>query len=71
MTPRTAARCSTRSARRAAQTEVVIVSVHSHEPSNASEHAADFVREFAHEAVEAGARLVVGHGPHRLREAEI
>ena len=58
-----------RAARR--QAEFVIVSLHSHEPVNESEAPADFVRDFAHAAVDAGAQLVVGHGPHRLRGAEI
>ena len=53
------------------QAELVIVSVHSHEPSNDSEEPADFLRQFAHDAVDAGAGLVVGHGPHRLRGVEI
>jgi poly-gamma-glutamate synthesis protein (capsule biosynthesis protein) len=53
------------------QVELVIVSVHSHEPSNDSEEPADFLRQLAHDAVDAGAGLVVGHGPHRLRGVEI
>jgi poly-gamma-glutamate synthesis protein (capsule biosynthesis protein) len=51
--------------------EIVVVSLHAHEPSNASETPADFVRRFAHDAADAGATLIVGHGPHRLREAEV
>jgi poly-gamma-glutamate synthesis protein (capsule biosynthesis protein) len=46
------------------------VSLHSHEPSNASDVPADFVRQFARAAIDAGAALVVGHGPHRLRGVE-
>jgi poly-gamma-glutamate synthesis protein (capsule biosynthesis protein) len=53
------------------QAEFVIVSVHGHEPSNGSEDPADFLRQFAHDAVEAGAQLIVGHGPHRLRGVEM
>jgi poly-gamma-glutamate synthesis protein (capsule biosynthesis protein) len=53
------------------QAGLVIVSVHSHEPSNDSEEPADFLRQFAHDAVDAGARLIVGHGPHRLRGMEM
>ena len=37
----------------------VIVSLHSHEPSNASDAPAEFVRRFAHNAIAAGAALVV------------
>lgn len=51
--------------------EVVIVSVHSHEPTNDSDEPADFLRQFAHDAVDAGAQLIVGHGPHRVRGVEI
>ncbi len=57
-----------RAARRAAG--LVIVAVHSHEPNNRSDAPAGFVREFAHQAIDAGASLVVGHGPHRLRGIE-
>lgn len=53
-----------------AEANAVIVSLHSHEPSNASDAPARFVRRFAHAAIDAGAALVVGHGPHRLRGVE-
>jgi poly-gamma-glutamate capsule biosynthesis protein CapA/YwtB (metallophosphatase superfamily) len=53
------------------QAEYVVVSLHSHEPVNDSEDPAGFAREFAHDAVDAGAQFVVGHGPHRLRGVEI
>lgn len=49
---------------------IVILALHSHEPSNHSEQPADFVRAFATRAIERGATLVVGHGPHRLRGVE-
>lgn len=49
---------------------VVVVALHSHEPTNATEVPADFVRDFARQAIDAGATLVVGHGPHRLRGIE-
>lgn len=58
-----------RAARAAA--EVVLVSIHSHEPDNATDAPAEFVREFAHRAIDAGANLVVGHGPHRVRGVEV
>src|SRR6185503_7178218 len=51
--------------------EFVVVSLHSHEPVNDSEEPAAFARQFAHDAVDAGAQLIVGHGPHRLRGVEI
>ena len=58
-----------REARR--QAELVVVSVHSHEPSNESDEPAEFLRQFAHDVVDAGAQLIVGHGPHRIRGVEI
>ena len=51
--------------------EVVVLSVHSHEPSNDSDEPAEFFEEFARQAIDAGAGLVVGHGPHRLRGVEV
>jgi poly-gamma-glutamate synthesis protein (capsule biosynthesis protein) len=54
-----------------AAAEVVIVSLHSHEPSNGHEEPPDFVRQFARAAIERGASLVVGHGPHGLRGVEL
>ena len=54
-----------------AEAELVIVSIHAHEPSNASDQPAEFLRQFAHDAVDAGAAIVVGHGPHRMRGLEI
>jgi poly-gamma-glutamate capsule biosynthesis protein CapA/YwtB (metallophosphatase superfamily) len=53
-----------------AASEIVILSIHSHEPSNPSDEPADFVRDFAHDAIDAGVQLVVGHGPHRVRGFE-
>ena len=58
-----------RAARAAA--EIVLVSIHSHEPDNATDAPAEFVRQFAHRAIDAGANLVVGHGPHRVRGVEL
>lgn len=49
---------------------LVVVSLHSHEPSNASEEPAEFVRDFARLAIDRGASLVVGHGPYRVRGIE-
>ncbi len=49
----------------------VIVSLHAHEPSNDSDAPAEFVQQFARRAIDAGATLVVGHGPHRLRGVEL
>ncbi len=50
----------------------VIYSVHSHEPHpNDPRAPADFFVTAAHRAVEAGADVVVGHGPHHMRAMEI
>jgi poly-gamma-glutamate synthesis protein (capsule biosynthesis protein) len=54
-----------------ARADVVIVSVYSHEPTNSQDAPADFLRQFARDAIDAGASLVVGHGPHRLRGVEV
>jgi poly-gamma-glutamate synthesis protein (capsule biosynthesis protein) len=51
--------------------EVVVLSVHSHEPSNDSEKPAELFRTLAQRAIDAGAQLVVGHGPRRLRGVEM
>jgi poly-gamma-glutamate synthesis protein (capsule biosynthesis protein) len=58
-----------RAARRSS--ELVVVSVHSHEPFNASEAPASFLETFAHDLVDAGAQIVFGHGPHRMRGADV
>lgn len=57
--------------RASANAEFVIVSIHSHEPTSDSDTPADFLRSFARAAIESGAGLVVGTGPHRLRGIEI
>jgi poly-gamma-glutamate synthesis protein (capsule biosynthesis protein) len=54
------------------QADWVIVSIHAHEgqPGN-RELPAQFVVTFARAAIEAGADIFVGHGPHVLRAIEI
>lgn len=50
----------------------VIISVHTHELSgNSKENPADFISEFAHLCIDAGACAIIGHGPHLLRPLEI
>ena len=51
--------------------DVVVLMIHSHEPNNPDPKPAEFVQRFARAAVDAGATLVVGHGPHQLRGIEI
>ncbi len=54
------------------QADVVLVSIHSHEVSGDSkENPADFIKEFAHKCIDAGAHAIIGHGPHLLRPVEI
>ncbi|MDF1604527.1 CapA family protein [Nocardioides sp. YIM 152315] len=50
---------------------LVIFSLHSHEPSNDDTRPAPFAADLCRRAVEAGADLVVGHGPHQLRGVEV
>ena len=48
------------------------MSIHSHEISgDKKENPADFLVEFAHGCIDAGAHAVIGHGPHLLRPVEI
>lgn len=51
--------------------DLVLVSFHGHEQGAKKEDPADFMRTFAHHAIDAGADLVVGHGPHLLRGLEL
>jgi poly-gamma-glutamate capsule biosynthesis protein CapA/YwtB (metallophosphatase superfamily) len=53
------------------KSDVVIVMLHSHEPSNQSQTPAEFVQSFARATIDAGASLVVGNGPHQLRGIEL
>jgi len=59
-----------RDARR--QADWVVVSLHAHEMRGADrEQPAEFIPAFCRRAVEAGADIVLGHGPHLLRGMEI
>ena len=59
-----------REARRMA--DWVMVSIHAHEGAPGDREApAQFLVTFAHAAIDAGADLFVGHGPHVLRAVEI
>jgi poly-gamma-glutamate capsule biosynthesis protein CapA/YwtB (metallophosphatase superfamily) len=51
--------------------DVVLVSVHSHEPGATADAPADFLAAFARLMIDAGADIVAGHGPHHLRGMEI
>ncbi|HEX2812609.1 MAG TPA: CapA family protein [Sphingopyxis sp.] len=49
----------------------VVFSLHNHEPGNASQTPADFAPGLAHQIIDAGADVYMGHGPHQLRGIEI
>ena len=49
----------------------VIYSLHNHEDGGAPDIPAEHITAFAHAAIDAGADVVVGHGPHRDRGIEI
>ncbi|MDH6453372.1 MULTISPECIES: lasso peptide C-terminal Trp epimerase [unclassified Streptomyces] len=51
--------------------DLVVVSVHSHEPGPTPETPGEFLRAFAHRMIDEGADAVVGHGPHFLRGVEL
>jgi poly-gamma-glutamate synthesis protein (capsule biosynthesis protein) len=58
-----------RDARRMA--DIVVISVHSHEQGASKDDPAQFMIDFARSAIDAGADIVHGHGPHRDRGIEI
>ncbi|MER8602002.1 CapA family protein [Mesorhizobium sp. M1339] len=51
--------------------DIVLVSIHAHEQGKTEEDPAEFIRDFAYAAIDAGADIIVGHGPHVLRGLEI
>ena len=51
--------------------DLVLVSLHAHEQAGAKDQPAEFIPLFAREMIDAGADLVVGHGPHLLRGMEL
>lgn len=54
------------------QVDIVVVSVHSHQfKANDVFIDPDFIAEFAHKCVDAGAKIVACHGPHVMRGVEI
>jgi poly-gamma-glutamate capsule biosynthesis protein CapA/YwtB (metallophosphatase superfamily) len=63
---------SVREARR--QADLVVVSIHCHEGTRGewnSDVPPDFLVEAAHRCIDAGADLIAGHGPHRMRGLEL
>jgi len=55
----------------ARQADWVIVQVHSHESRPDPDGPAPFLTAFCHACIDAGAHVVIGHGPHRTRAVEI
>lgn len=53
------------------QADYVVVNSHSYEPRNASETPPEWMVEFTHEVIDAGASTFIIHGPHQLRGVEI
>lgn len=54
------------------QADCIIVSIHAHQVGgSAKESVPEFLEEFAHSCIDAGAHAVIGHGPHLLRPIEI
>jgi hypothetical protein len=54
-----------------ARADIAVFSVHSHENGSTLTEPAQFLVELAHTAIDAGADVVLGHGPHRIRGVEI
>lgn len=54
------------------QSDLIIVSVHSHEiAGDKKENPSAVLKAFSHRCIDAGAHAVIGHGPHLLRPIEI
>lgn len=53
------------------QAEWVLVTSHTHEGAGSRDVPADFIVEVARAAIDAGADMFIGHGPHILRGIEI
>ena len=54
------------------QADYIMISVHSHQLSgSAKESPSEFLQQFAHECIDAGAHALLGHGPHLLRPIEV
>lgn len=51
--------------------DLVLVSLHAHEQADSKEVPAEFIPAFARQMIDAGADVVVGHGPHLLRGLEL
>ncbi|CAN5518421.1 CapA family protein [soil metagenome] len=55
----------------ARRADLVMVSLHAHEQGDTKEDPAEFIPVFCREMIDAGADMVVGHGPHLIRGLEM
>lgn len=55
----------------ATRADLVMVSLHAHEQGDTKEDPAEFIPVFCRRMIDAGADMVVGHGPHLIRGMEI
>ena len=53
------------------QADCVVVSFHSHQMNRSANVPADFIVEFCHTCIDAGANVIFGHGAHELRGVEV
>ncbi|MDD2475694.1 MAG: CapA family protein [Dysgonamonadaceae bacterium] len=54
------------------QSDCVMVSIHSHGIKNGDkERSPDFIHHFAKSCIDAGANIIIGHGPHIVRGIEL
>ena len=54
-----------------AVSHLTLASIHAHEQGKGQEDPAEFLVEFAHAMIDAGADMVIGHGHHGMRGLEI
>lgn len=55
----------------ATRADLVMISLHAHEQGDTKEEPAEFIPVFCREMIDAGADMVVGHGPHLIRGMEM
>lgn len=54
------------------QADYVIISIHTHTlTGDREENVPEYMKEFAHRCIDAGAHAILGHGPHLLRPIEV
>lgn len=53
------------------QADYILVSIHSHKIVGEETIVPDFLKEFAHKCIDAGAHAIIGHGCHQLRPIEV